>query len=171
MDSKVSADDLWLQCKNDYRQKKGDPHADADGLRVITALLAEGFNPKRIRAAYNYFIGDLTSGEQWGYKMDRFASSSTKYFEMVRAGDGSRPKEKWTGEKASATYLCSNWECKRPQELILDRQQCDGDFPEVLENGCGVCGKRMLRLDTHPNPLNVRLGLSPGELARRIDVG
>ena len=167
--SKVSADDLWLQCKNDYRQKKGDPHADSDGLNVITDLLSEGFDPKRIRAAYNYFISDTQAGDKWGYKMDRFASSSTMYFERVRSGDGSRPKEKWTGEKASMTYLCSNWECKRPQELILDRRQCDGDFPEVLADGCGVCGKRMIRLDVHPNPLIVRLGLSPGELQRRTE--
>ncbi len=137
-------DETWGKLKADYLFKKKDPFLAEGGLQLVSDFLESNVPAVRLVAAWNYYLDDTSKGDLYGYTLDRFKKQINMYLDKVRQGDGSRVKGKRTGKVQRSGYF---YQCECGYELILDRQQCDGDFPDVLEEPCKRCEGRMRRVD------------------------
>lgn len=124
--------DLWVQLKGDYKLKKGDIYISTDGLGYITELLSTGLEPRRIRAAFQYFLDDRSKGDEHGYNMKRFFNNTNFYLDRVREGEGSKPRKIDCGPEGSAFYQCEG--CGR--EVALLSKTDDDRNPMHLETRC-----------------------------------
>lgn len=154
----VNIDNIELEFGNAFRRLCDSPLAIGDADRKTLLQRAADYGPARLLAMWIMYL-EKEGGKGWQISLGKFLTPEklNPYAMMLKRRQGGKVKQQY--KFVERWYRCENfWKGCGANDRILSLD--DGDvFPECLENSCGHCQGKMMKIEKveipHTEPVAV----------------